>query len=189
MADSDNAVGFVDVIVGGQYGSEGKGQISHHLSKGYDLLVRVGGPNAGHKVYEDPEPYTHHHLPSGTRNCHARLLIGAGAVLRIPDLLREIEEYSVDEERLRIDNNAMVISCEDIRNEYDLVRGIGSTGQGVGSATARKIMGRHSPIKLARDIEDLSPYLCDALEVLDESLSQNGKVLLVLQLQIALGRM
>jgi adenylosuccinate synthase len=41
---------LVDVMIGGQYGSEGKGQVASYLSSEYDLLVRVGGPNAGHKV-------------------------------------------------------------------------------------------------------------------------------------------
>ena len=41
---------LVDVLVGGEYGSEGKGHIASHLAREYDLLVRVGGPNAGHKV-------------------------------------------------------------------------------------------------------------------------------------------
>jgi adenylosuccinate synthase len=62
-----NSTGYVDVLIGGQYGSEGKGQIASYISMEYDLLVRVGGPNAGHKVFEIPEPYTHHMLPSGTR--------------------------------------------------------------------------------------------------------------------------
>ena len=42
---------LVDVIVGGQYGSEGKGHIASFLAREYALLVRVGGPNAGHKVF------------------------------------------------------------------------------------------------------------------------------------------
>lgn len=41
---------LVDVIVGGQYGSEGKGNIAHYLGREYSVLVRVGGPNAGHRV-------------------------------------------------------------------------------------------------------------------------------------------
>src|ERR1700733_608567 len=53
---------MVDVIVGVQYGSEGKGHIASFLSREYSLLVRVGGPNAGHKVYEFPEPYTPNHF-------------------------------------------------------------------------------------------------------------------------------
>ncbi len=46
---------LVDVLIGGEYGSEGKGQIAAYLSSEYDLLIRVGGPNAGHKVYEEPK--------------------------------------------------------------------------------------------------------------------------------------
>ena len=42
---------LVDVIVGGQFGSEGKGHIASYLSREYAVLVRVGGPNAGHKVF------------------------------------------------------------------------------------------------------------------------------------------
>jgi adenylosuccinate synthase len=64
---------LVDVLVGGEYGSEGKGHISSYLAPEYDILVRVGGPNAGHKVFEDPAPYTHTNYPPGLaaapRNC------------------------------------------------------------------------------------------------------------------------
>ncbi len=56
---------LVDVLVDGQYGSEGKGNIADFLSPEYKILMRVGGPNAGHKVYEEP-PYTHISLPCGT---------------------------------------------------------------------------------------------------------------------------
>ena len=103
--------GYVDVIVGGQYGSEGKGQIAAFLSGEYDLLIRVGGPNAGHTVFELPKPYTHHQLPSGTRrNENVRLLIGPGAVLDVDKLLVEIAECKVDVGRLGIDGAAMIIS-------------------------------------------------------------------------------
>ena len=89
-------LGFVDVVVGGQYGSEGKGQIAAYLSGEYDLLVRVGGPNAGHKVYEEPEPFTHHQLPSGTRRCEVPLLIGPGATINVEKLLEEVAKCKVD---------------------------------------------------------------------------------------------
>ncbi len=51
-----SAVPLVDVLVGGPYGSEGKGNIVGHIAPEYSLLVRVGGPNAGHKVYAEPIP-------------------------------------------------------------------------------------------------------------------------------------
>src|SRR6266550_3997743 len=90
--------GYVDVIVGGQYGSEGKGQIASFIAREYDLLVRVGGPNAGHKVFELPEPYTHHHLPSGTRTSNAKLLLAPGSVLLLDRLLQEIADCKVDKD-------------------------------------------------------------------------------------------
>lgn len=174
-----NTGGYVDVLVGGQYGSEGKGQIAGYISKEYDLLVRVGGPNAGHQVYENPKPYTHHLLPSGTRKSDARLLIGPGAVLDLAVLLHEIADCHVDVDRLVIDPQAILISGEDKASEEGLVRGIGSTGQGVGAATARRIMGRSkTDTLLARDVPDLKPFQKDAIEVLDETFSRNGRVLL-----------
>lgn len=109
--------GYVDVVVGGQYGSEGKGQIAAYLSTEYDLLVRVGGPNAGHTVYEEPNSYVHHQLPSGTRRGQARLVIGPGATLRVDDLLSEIADCKVEAGRLYIDPQAMIISNADIKKE------------------------------------------------------------------------
>ena len=174
------STGYVDVIVGGQYGSEGKGQIAAFVSGEYDLLIRVGGPNAGHTVFELPTPYTHHQLPSGTRrNESARLLIGAGAVLDVDKLLAEIAECKVDVSRLGIDGAAMIISKKDKENEKRLIAGIGSTGQGGGAALSRRILGRNSDdIRLARDIPELGPYICNVLEVIRETLSRNGRICL-----------
>ncbi len=171
--------GYVDVIVGGQYGSEGKGQIAAFLSGEYDLLVRVGGPNAGHTVFELPKPYTHHQLPSGTRrNENAKLLIGPGAVLDVDKLLVEIADCKVDVGRLGIDGAAMIISNEDIRSETGLVAGIGSTGQGAGAALSRRILSRDPETKLARAIPELAPFRCSALEVIRETLAKNGRICL-----------
>lgn len=173
-----SGAGYVDVIIGGQYGSEGKGQIASYLAREYDLLIRVGGPNAGHKVYEEPEPYPHHQLPSGTRKSEAQLLLGPGAVISIPQLLKEIADCKVDAERLCIDRNAMIISNDDVEREGMLVQGIGSTGQGVGAATARRILERIPSTRLAHDIPELQPYLGNALEVLEDAFSKNEKVML-----------
>jgi adenylosuccinate synthase len=186
-----NHTGYVDVIVGGQYGSEGKGQIAGYLAKEYDLLVRVGGPNAGHKVFEEPEPYTHHPLPSGTRKSNAQLLLGPGMVINVENLLKEISECEVDVDRLSIDPKAMIISDDDIASEKGLKEGIGSTAQGVGAATARKIMGRKDkalelakhvdgfkPLKLAIDCAELKHYIRPAIDVLTKTFARNGRVLL-----------
>jgi len=172
--------GYVDVLIGGQYGSEGKGHVVAYLSPEYDILVRVGGPNAGHNVYEEPEAYIHHQLPAGTRRSQARLLIGPGATLRVDKLLKETAECGVEAERLYIDANTMIISEDDIRAEEQGVRAIGSTGQGVGAAMARRIMGRfdsHPPL-LAQDTPELHPYICSIVDVLDEAYSNGNRILL-----------
>src|SRR6185369_43174 len=122
---------LVDVVVGGQFGSEGKGHICSYLAPEYDVLVRVGGPNAGHKVFQIPEPYTHRQLPSGTLFGNAKLLIGPGAVIDVETLLREAADCDVDDQRLSIDPQAMIITPDDKQTEIELVQSIGSTGQGV----------------------------------------------------------
>lgn len=170
--------GYVDVVVGGQYGSEGKGQIVDYLSREYDLLIRVGGPNAGHSVFREMSPYVYHHLPSGTLTSSAQLLIGPGSVLRVPTLLQEIEECNVQPGRLTIDGGAMTISDEDIAAEKRLVATIGSTGQGVGAAASRRIMGRGESVILAKDVPELRKYVGSAQVVLQTTFSRGGRALL-----------
>jgi adenylosuccinate synthase len=132
---------LVDVIVGGQYGSEGKGNICSHLADAYEVLVRVGGPNAGHMV-ADP-PYKYVQIPSGTgSNGKTKILIGPGATIWVPRILKEIADHGLKADRIVIDENAMIIEQSDRDFESRTIDSIGSTKQGVGAATARKIIGR-----------------------------------------------
>jgi adenylosuccinate synthase len=151
----------VDVLIGGQYGSEGKGNIVAYLAREYDVMVRVGGPNAGHTVASSAGPYTYHHLPSGSRDVTARLLLGPGMTIHLPGLLREIKECAISEDRLFIDPQATIIEEEDIGTEKEghLVSTIASTGSGSGAAAARRILSRGKEIRLARDVEELRPYV------------------------------
>ena len=172
---------LVDVLIGGQFGSEGKGHVCSYLAKEYGFLMRVGGPNAGHKVIEESsrEVSTFHLLPSGTRHSEAKLIIGPGAVLNVQTLLREIADFSVEQDRLTIDPQATVITPEHIKAEAELVKAIGSTGQGVGEATAGKILGRKPPLaKLAKDERLLGPYLGETYRLLEDAFAQGQKVLL-----------
>lgn len=155
---------LVDVIVGAQYGSEGKGNICAQLAADYQVLMRVGGPNAGHMV-ADP-PYKYVQLPSGTRSEHKpAILIGAGATLWLPQVLKEIADCGLTPERLAIDPQAMIIEPLDREMEEKSLEVIGSTKQGVGAATARKILGRGNgqqfgaPVKLARQVTELKDFV------------------------------
>lgn len=174
----------IDVIIGGQYGSEGKGNIAHYLAPEYDVLVRVGGPNAGHQVFvgKGEKPYTFRQLPSGhLGNKDATLVIGAGAVIGLNVLLKEIGELSISYDRLIIDHQAMIIEDEDIRWEESKLKGaIGSTAQGTGHATARKILERNpkTSVRLARDIRQLSKYIGDTVEYFASCLSHGKRIML-----------
>lgn len=189
---------LVDVLVGGEYGSEGKGHIASYLAREYATLVRVGGPNAGHKVYAPS--YTFHQLPSGTRACDASLIIGPGAVIGVAGLLKEIGDCQVDAERLSIDPQAMIIEEEDKAWESALIGEIASTGQGVGSASARRIIGRGRyattalstndrmasrktpprfedlPVRLAKDVKELRPFIRPTYEELEKAFSAGKKI-------------
>ena len=169
---------LVDVLVGGQFGSEGKGNIAYHLAPEYGLLVRVGGPNAGHKVRHDGVVLTHRTLPSGARaNPYAPLVVGPGAVVNPRILFDEIAETGVDPTRVRVDPQVMVITDDDIAREVELVGAIASTGQGVGAAAARRILGRDGSTKLARDHPDLQPFLTDTGSLLNDAFAAGRFVL------------
>ena len=174
--------GTVDVLVGGQYGSEGKGQIAAFLSHEYDLLIRVGGPNAGHTVFLDPRPYTFHHIPSGALSSEARLMLGPGAAIYVPTLLKEIADCKIDSNRLSIDPQAIIITDADREKEDSLRKAIASTAQGVGHAAARRIIHRGAEgddrVLLAKDIPDLRPYVRDTQQLLDQCFRDGSRLLL-----------
>lgn len=181
LPDADDRL--VDVLVGGQYGSEGKGNVAFYLAREYDLLVRVGGPNAGHKV-PLPTPYVHRQLPSGTQaNVKAKLLIGPGATIDPLVLLKEIADCGVEKDRLSIDPQAMIIEKWDKDAEQALVASIASTGKGGGSAASRRILGRGNapagtPVRLAKDVPELRPFIRESHEVLDLAYRNHVRVLL-----------
>ena len=173
---------LVDVLIGGQYGSEGKGQVAAYLAPQYDVLLRVGGPNAGHTVYAIPEPYKYRHLPSGTKhNESARIVLGPGAVIDEQLLLEEIARHEVSIERLVIDRNAMLVEKSDKAFEKKHLRDtIASTASGVGSATSRKTLRTAAtpPVRLAGDSTLLDPYVRDSREVIETAFRDGQRVFL-----------
>ena len=101
------------VIVGTQWGDEGKGKIIDVLSPKADYIVRFqGGNNAGHTVVVNDEKFILHLLPSGIINSMGKCVIGAGVVVDIEVLLKEIEELEKRGRKLDnlfIDERAHVI--------------------------------------------------------------------------------
>lgn len=98
----------VTVIVGGQFGSEGKGKVAHALAreKGARLAVRVGGPNSGHTVI-DPRgnALVLRQLPTPAILPDTICVLGAGSYIDPEILLHEIEQTGLSSGRLKIDPN------------------------------------------------------------------------------------
>lgn len=138
----------VDVLIGGQYGSEGKGVVAAEIARNYGLSVRVGGPNAGHSFTHRGRLWKMQALPCSWVDEGSRLAIGPGAIINLSVLEREIEAVSeVDpdiRERLFIDPRAGIIDphhvAEEGHTDGDIHKRIGSTGEGIGAARRGRMM-------------------------------------------------
>lgn len=171
---------LVDVLVGAQYGSEGKGHVVAFIAPEYDLHMRVGGPNAGHTVLTPNGSYAFKTLPSGTlhRKPGAKVLLGPGANIDLETLMHEIVDCGIREDDLYIDPQAWVITLEDRELEEGVRISIGSTAQGVGRATARRINARGKSDTRACQFKELAPYVKPTLAVLDLAYRNEKRVLL-----------
>ena len=151
------------VVVGGQYGSEGKGKISAiiTLQEEIDLCIRCGGPNSGHSFEgQNGDMVLLRQLPTGFVRPQTRLLIPAGGLVDLDILRSEIEGLRLDNSRVGIDRNAMVITPEDREQERRLALGerLSSTLCGVGSAVARRAL-RSDDVDLAASAATSNPWL------------------------------
>ena len=169
----------VTVVVGGQFGSEGKGKICAHLAAkdNVDFMVRCGGPNSGHTVYHEGERYQLRQVPSGFVNPNARLLVAPGALVNPQVFLNEVEMCGLDPSRIGIDRNAGVIEDFDLQNEQalDLNGRLGSTGAGVGSAVSRRAL-RGQNFRLAKYHPELKRFKTSVRDELSAALMREQSV-------------
>lgn len=138
---------MADLVVGLQWGDEGKGKIVDLLAKNYDVVVRYqGGHNAGHTIVVNGQKIALHLLPSGVLYPHCQNIIGNGVVVDPHALLKEIRQFGIQElkDRLFISDRAHVILP--IHSKLDLLReklkgkeAIGTTGKGIGPGYADKV--------------------------------------------------
>ncbi len=138
----------VQIIVGAQWGDEGKGKIVDHLSEHVDIVARYqGGANAGHTVVIGDKEYVLHLIPSGIFHENVTCVIGNGVVIdpiALLDEIRQLRELNIDiTGRLLISHNAHLIMpyhkfLDSIREQT--TEKIGTTGRGIGPAYIDKCM-------------------------------------------------
>lgn len=172
----------VSVIVGGQFGSEGKGKVAYWLAKVQkaSIVVRVGGPNSGHTVIDD-EGMRHvfRHLPTACLLPDPTLVIGPGSYIDVPVLLEEIEDARLEANRLIISPHAVVISETHKRTEHEwnLLSRIGSTGSGTGAAVIERARRTGRDI-LASDDPRLRVFLGDTTVCMRDALKKDARVVI-----------
>lgn len=136
------------IVLGAQWGDEGKGKATDQLGQNTDYVVKFnGGNNAGHTVVIDGEKYALHLLPAGILSKGVTPIIGNGVVVDIDVLfqeLAEMESRGVDCSRLKISSNAHIIPSYNrlMDQANERARGknqIGTTGRGIGPTYADKM--------------------------------------------------
>jgi len=140
------------VVVGTQWGDEGKGRVIDLLARKVDAVVRYqGGSNAGHTVVVDGEKFVFHLIPSGILHPGKKAIIANGVVIDPEQLLKEIKDLKERgipvEKNLYISANAHVVMPyhKDVEKWEESLRGkgkIGTTGRGIGPAYVDKVARR-----------------------------------------------
>jgi len=134
-----------DLIVGLQWGDEGKGKIVDHMAQTHDYVCRfAGGHNAGHTIVIGDKKYALHLIPSGVLNPKAKNIVGNGVVLSPKDFIIEMEQFDDLEGRLFISDKAHLLLpyhalIDQAKERMKGDKAIGTTGKGIGPAYGDKI--------------------------------------------------
>ncbi|WP_256752332.1 adenylosuccinate synthetase [Mesorhizobium sp. Mes31] len=178
----------VSIVVGGQFGSEGKGKVALEIarrSKAPVTLVRVGGPNSGHTGYDRAgKKWALRQLPAGCVDRNVDVVFPAGSYINVEVLLNEIEVLHYPRDRVFISPFARIITEQHRAWERDagLVGSIGSTGSGVGgavmAAAAREAANFPLESPTAEQHASLQPFIDDISERLRKGLNHENRVII-----------
>ena len=178
----------VSIVVGGQFGSEGKGKVALEIARRSSepvTVIRVGGPNSGHTAYDrEGKMHVLRQLPAGCIDGDVDVVLPAGSYLDVRVLLSEIEQLGYPKDRIRISQHARVITDEHKRweKEAKLEGAIGSTGSGVGAAVMASIAREAANFELksyeAAYHRKLEPSLCDTSNHLRRLIERGDRVIL-----------
>lgn len=170
----------ITIVVGAQYGSEGKGKVALNFAKleNASAVVRVGGPNSGHTIIgDDGAPQVFRQLPTAAIIPNVVSILPAGSYIDLTVLSREIETVGATPATLAIDPRAVVISDNDRQSETDIKSEIGSTGSGTGAALVRRL-SRDGSSRSASEFDELRPFLADTIS-LQRGLLADGRRIVI----------
>jgi adenylosuccinate synthase len=157
----------LSVILGVQWGDEGKGKLVDILSERFDIIARAtGGANAGHSVYVkengETKKFVFHLIPSGILYPHVKCVIGNGVVIHTPTMFKELESlreqgYDVDS-KVKISNRGAMLFdyhkiVDGMQEDSKGEKKVGTTKRGIGPCYADKISRRGLRFADLRDWE------------------------------------
>lgn len=160
---------MADVVVGIQWGDEGKGKIVDRIAKDYDFVVRYqGGHNAGHTIVHKGVKHSLHLMPSGVLYPQCKNIISSAVVVSIKDLCEEISSFEDLENRLFISDRAHVILPYHAKKDAfkEKSQNIGTTKKGIGPCYEDKMA--RSGIRMGDLLDD---------KILEERLNAHFKAI------------
>ncbi len=175
------------VIVGGQFGDEGKGAIIDYLAEKADIVARfAGGNNAGHTVCVKDDVFKFHLIPSGI--VHKKLnIVGNGTVIDPKVLVREIENlekrgFKVNDKNLVISSSAHLVTEEQIE-EDKADKKIGTTGRGIGPCYRDKIarVGKRVSDFIkeeSKEAKRIKPLVKDSYLIINDAIENKKNILI-----------
>lgn len=177
------------ILVGTQWGDEGKGRAADWLAAESDVVARFGGgDNAGHTVYINDKVYKLHQIPSGILREHVTCVLGNGVVINPVNLLREMDELKangveVTPDRLIISTKAHIITPAHIALDKaaEQARGegaIGTTLRGIGPAYIDKTARQGLRAGQMNDTEAFADALYAHIEAANAKLAAQGQAVL-----------
>lgn len=177
----------VSVVVGGQYGSEGKGKVALDLTrrdKAIAAVVRPGGTNSGHTGYDrEGRKTVLRQFPAAAIDGRAITVFPAGSYIDLEIFFQELELLKLTSEKVLIHRNAQIILPEHrlFEAQAGLIEGIASTGSGTGGSVLSRFAryGAGFPKGMtADDTPSLNPFVKDVPAFLDAVLSRGNRVLI-----------
>jgi adenylosuccinate synthase len=178
----------VSVVIGGQFGSEGKGKTALEIVRRDPTVaaaVRVGGTNSGHTaVGRDQRTYTLRQLPAAAIDRNVPVILPPGSYIDLAILQEELGQLGFGPEKIAISPMARIITSA--HREWERTAGLGlalgSTQSGTGAAvlamTARAARGFEIDSIQAEDIPELLPFLRDTTSIMRELLDRRRRIVI-----------
>jgi adenylosuccinate synthase len=177
----------VSIVVGGQYGSEGKGKVALAIRRARPdctFVIRPGGTNSGHTGYDKTgQRIVLRQFPAAAIDGDVSVIFPAGSYIDPELFLHELAALGLPDSRVFLDRRAQIILPEHRRLESDagLIDSIGSTGSGTGAAVLSRLAryGEGIPKGVpVEDVPELARFIRDVPAALDGALANDERVLI-----------